>query len=62
MKPKPLVQGVTLSALDQVIKAVLGGLQKAEIVDDVHNVTIVACRMPDHTGFPNIIRIDIKPC
>lgn len=56
------ITGVATAALDRVIQAVLGGLQKAEVLDEENHVTVVAYRVPDHTGVPNVIRIDVKPC
>ena len=61
LEPKSIT-GVATAALDRVIQAVLGGLQKAEVVDEENHVTVVAYRVPDHTGAPNVIRIDVKPC
>lgn len=55
-EPKSIT-GVAVEALDRVIQAVLGGLQKSEVIDEENHVTVVAYRIP-----PNIIRIDVKPC
>jgi hypothetical protein len=60
-EPKPIT-GVTTVALEHVIQAILSGLQKAKVMDEKNNVTVFAYRIPDHTGAPNVIRIDIRPC